>query len=135
MQLILTIAWARGPWLMQWLSARPTPRANLTDAGTPAPELYSRAVEDLRLYYREGNVDRAIARLDRALSLKSPYPGADARLSLAYWRKNSISADPEWQKRAIAHAERAVADNHQLAVAHLAHGSPSLGPGFIVPRG
>jgi serine/threonine-protein kinase len=121
--LLVFVAWARGPSLVQWLRTKAAPQAQLPDADAPAPELYSRAVEDLRLYYREGNVDRAITLLDRALTLRSPYPSAEARLSLAYWRKNFLSADPEWQKRAQAYAERAVAAGDQLAVAHIAHGA------------
>ena len=121
--LLLSVAWARGPSLLQWLRRASTPPAQLADGDAPAPELYSRAVEELRLYYREGNVDRAITLLDRALALRAPYPSAEARLSLAYWRKNFLSADPEWQKRALAHAERAVAAGDQLAVAHIAHGA------------
>ena len=121
MLLLLTVAWARGPWLLQALRSASTPPAQLADGDAPAPELYSQAVEDLRLYYREGNVDRAIARLDRRARAEVALPQcAEARLSLGYWRRNSISADPEWQKRAQAHAERAVADNEHLAVAHLA---------------
>jgi eukaryotic-like serine/threonine-protein kinase len=121
--LLMLVAWARGPSLVQWLRTQATPQAQLPDADASAPELYSRAVEDLRLYYREGNVDRAIARLDRSLVLKSPYPSAEARLSVAYLRKNGFSADPEWQKRAKAHAERAIGASDQLAIAHIAHGA------------
>ena len=121
--LIMYVAWARGPSLVQWLRTQATPQAQLPDADAPAPELYSRAVEDLRFYYREGNVDRAITLLDRAVALRSSYPSAEARLSLAYWRKNFLSADSEWQKRALAHAERAVGAGDQLAVAHIAHGA------------
>ena len=75
------------------------------------------------MHYREGNVDRAIDQLNRALALKSPYPIAEARLSLAYWRKNHYNADSEWQKRALAHAERAVAGDEQLALGHIALGA------------
>ena len=121
--LIIILAWARGPSIIQWLRSQTTPQAQLADAQASAPELYTRAAERLRLYYVEGNVDRAIEQLNRALALKSPYPIVEARLSIAYWRKNSASADPEWQKRAQNHAERAVAGNNQLAVAHIALGA------------
>jgi serine/threonine-protein kinase len=121
--LLMFVAWARGTSLVRWLRTQATAQAQLSDADAPAPELYSRALEDLRLYYREGNVDRAIARLDRALALRSPYPSAEARLSVAYFRKNGFSGDPEWQKRAKAHAERATAASDQLAIAHIAYGA------------
>ena len=51
--------------------------------------------------------------------------------SLAYWRKNNVGADPEWQKRAQAHAERAVAGNEQLAVAHIAQGAALMLTGLL----
>jgi tetratricopeptide (TPR) repeat protein len=121
--LMIVLAAFRGPALMQWLRTRTSPPAPLADAQASPQELYSQATERLRFYYREGNIDAAIEQLNRALALKSPYPLAEARLSLAYWRKDSISADPEWQKRALAHAERAVDGNGQLAVAHIAHGA------------
>jgi eukaryotic-like serine/threonine-protein kinase len=124
--LVVAVAWARGPALAQWLRAHWTSQAQLADAEASPQELSARATERLRLYYRDGNVDRAIEQLTRALSLKSPYPIVEARLSLAYWRKNALNADPEWQKRAQAHAERAVAGNEQLAVAHIARGAASM---------
>jgi len=129
--LTIVLAWARGPSLIQWLRSRTTPAAALADAQASPQELYARAAEDLRLYYREGNVDRAIERLNGALALKSPYAIAEARLSLAYWRKNNNGADPEWQKRALAHAERAVAGNDQLAVAHIAQGAALMVTGQL----
>jgi eukaryotic-like serine/threonine-protein kinase len=121
--IVIILASALGPSLIHWVRTQTTPQAQLADAEASPQELYSRAAERLRLHYREGNVDRAIEQLDRALALKSPYPIVEARLSLAYWRKNNVSADPEWQKRATAHAERAVAGNDQLAVAHIALGA------------
>jgi len=111
-------------------------RAGLIDrAGTPsfgpadanstatAPELHQRATELLHDYYREGNVDKAISALELALQRRSPYPLAEARLSLAYWRKNFVSTDAHWQSQALANAERAVSGDPQLAVAHIAHGA------------
>ena len=115
------LSWASGPPLLRWL--RTPAQAENADAHASPQELYTQAAERLRLYYREGNVDRAIEQLQHALALKSPYPIAEARLSLAYWRKNNIGPDPEWQKRALAHAERAVANNEQLALAHVALGA------------
>ena len=111
-----------GPSLLQWQRTGPS-TSPVADAAASPQELYTDATERLRFYYREGNVDAAIKQLDRALALKSPYPIAEARLSIADRRKYRVSADPEWQKRALAHAERAVAGNDQLAVAHIARGT------------
>jgi eukaryotic-like serine/threonine-protein kinase len=120
--LVGVLAWTRGASFVDWVRRPPASTTSTADPASPQ-ELYGRAVESLRLYYREGNIDRAIDDLHRALALKSPYPIVEARLSLAYWRKNGVSADPEWQKRALVHAERAIAGNDQLAVAHIAHGA------------
>jgi eukaryotic-like serine/threonine-protein kinase len=121
---IVVVASAGAPSVLRWL--RTPAQGEPADAHASPQELYTQAAERLRVHYREGNVDRAIDQLDRALALKSPYPIAEARLSLAYWRKNNYSADPEWQKRALAHAERAVAGNDQLALAHVALGAAMM---------
>jgi serine/threonine-protein kinase len=97
--------------------------AEAADANASATDLYQRATERLHAYYREGNVDTAIKELELALERRSPYPLADARLSLAYWRKNQVSPDAHWQSQALASAERAVGGDPQLAPSHLAHGA------------
>jgi len=130
LMLAAVVAWTTGPSLVRWVRAQFAP-AGLADEDAPPHELYARATERLRLYYREGNVDLAIKQLDRALVLKSPYPIVEARLSQAYWRKNRVSPDPEWQKRALAHAERAVADNDQLAISHIALGAALMLTGAL----
>lgn len=117
------IGWQRGPAALRWLRTATTPPATLPDIDAPPQELYRRATESLRLSYREKYVDTAIAQLERALQLMPDYPSADARLSLAFWRRNAQRADPEWQKRALVHAERAVTGDSQLAVAHIAYGA------------
>ncbi len=119
--LVALIGWA-SPALLRTVRT-PFTAVDAGDTDASPQELVDRASEELRLSYVEGNVDRAVDRLTRAIRLKAPYPVAEARLSLGYWRKNSLSADPEWQKRARAHAERAVADNEQLALAHIALGA------------
>jgi eukaryotic-like serine/threonine-protein kinase len=121
--LVVGLGWAGGPFLQPWLSTPAPPPASSEEADASPEALYRRAAERLRLYYREGHVDGAIEELERALAGRSPYPAAEARLSLAYWRRNSVSADPEWQKRALAHAERAVSGSGQLALAHVALGA------------
>ncbi|HMF96858.1 MAG TPA: protein kinase [Vicinamibacterales bacterium] len=115
-------AWVAWPALSRWLGqagAAPT----VSDAGASAGELYRRGTDLLHAYYREGNVDRAIDDLERALRLRSPYPLAEARLSLAYVRKNSQSPDAHWQTQALSHAQSAVRGDPQLAFAHMAEGA------------
>ena len=120
------LTWVTGPSLLRWVRLQTTAPAALADEDASPAQLVERATERLARYYRDGNVDRAIAQLDRALALKTPYPAAEARLSLAYWRKNGLVADAEWRKRALAHAERAVAGDDQLAIGHVAHGTASM---------
>ena len=124
--LLVVVVWAAGPSLVQRLRTQLTPQGGAATADASPQELYTRAAEQLRTYYREGSIDRGIEQLEKALTLRSPYPVAEARLSLAYWRRNSINADPEWQKRALAHADRAVEGNDHLAVAHIARGAALL---------
>ena len=121
--LLVALVWLAGPRLARWIRIQTSAATALADADASPPELYRRATENLRVYYREGNVDKAIGQLNRALQLRSSYPLAEARLSLAYWRKNAISPDDQWKKQAMAHADRAVSGDGQLAVAHLAQGA------------
>ena len=119
--LIVGVSWAGAPSLLRWLRTRrmltsPTPTPRRRNSIRTRPNGCGSTIA-------RATSTRAIEQLDRALTLKSPYPIAEARLSPAYWRKNFLSADPEWQKRALAHAERAVAGNDQLAVAHIARGA------------
>ncbi len=100
-----------------------TAGGNAVDANASAFDLYQHGTELLRAYYREENVDQAIKELELALQRKSPYPLADARLSLAYWRKNAGSPDAHWQGQSLAYAESAVRGDGQLAIAHIAHGA------------
>jgi serine/threonine-protein kinase len=117
-------AWAGGPPLARWMREMTTrvSQAPDPDAGATPQILYERATERLRFSYREGNVQKAIGQLERALQLKPVYPIAEARLSLAYSRKNELSADQQWQRLARAHADRAVTEDPQLAIAHVAQG-------------
>jgi serine/threonine-protein kinase len=101
------------------------PRAGVSVGDTSAApqDLYGRATELLRFSYRAGSVDKAIADLELALQRQSPYPQAEARLSLAYWYRNGTSPDPHWRSQALEYAERAVRGDSQLAIAHIAHGA------------
>jgi serine/threonine-protein kinase len=109
--------------IARWRGTLQTESAGTPDASVPALELYRRATDLLRASYREGNVDAAIKALELALQKKPDYPLAEARLSLAYWRKNAQSPDAHWQNQALVHAEAAVHGDSQLAVAHIAHGA------------
>jgi serine/threonine-protein kinase len=112
-----------------WLGRTAVRRWNAGTAATAsgvdatASDLYRGATELLRASYREGNIDKAIQELERALQQRSPYPLAEARLSLAYWRKNAQTPDPHWQSQALTFAQAAVREDSQLAFAHMAEGA------------
>ena len=120
---VVAAAWVGGPALIRWVRDSAASEMRASDADASPQELYRQATDSLRVYYREKNVDRAIEQLERALQRQSPYPLAEARLSLAYWRRNAVSPDAQWQKQAMAHADRAVDGDPQLAIAHVAHGA------------
>jgi len=117
------LAWTVGPTLVRVARTLVVPATEVADEDATPQELYRRATEGLRAHYRDGNVDTAVAQLERALQRPSPPAAVEARLALAYWRKNVTRPDPEWRKRALAHAERAVSTDGQLALAHMAHGA------------
>jgi len=125
---VIAGAWA-AVWLGRSVVDRRATRSTLSsslatlDANASAVDLHRSATELLRTSYREGNIDRAIQQLERALQLRSPYPLAEARLSLAYWRKNSRSPDAHWRSQALSFAETAVREDPELAFAHMAEGA------------
>jgi serine/threonine-protein kinase len=121
---VLSIAgWFGRSAATRWLGRGDAARPVSADATAQPAELYRSGTELLHVYYREGNVDKAIEDLERALQLRSPYPLAEARLSIAYWRKNAISPDLHWQSQSLTFAQSAVRGDPQLAFAHVAEGA------------
>src|SRR5262249_26668399 len=119
---VIAAGWFGRSALTRWMVRAPAPSSSV-GAAASAGELYRQATDLLRNYYREGNLDTAIDELERALQERSPYPLAEARLSLAYWRKNSLTPDPHWQSQALTFAQSAVRGDPQLAFAHMAEGA------------
>src|SRR5262249_35815390 len=111
---VIAAGWFGRSALTRWMVRAPAPSSSV-GAAASAGELYRQATDLLRNYYREGNLDTAIDELERALQERSPYPLAEARLSLAYWRKNSLTPDPHWQSQALTFAQSAVRGDPQLA--------------------
>ena len=50
------------------------------------------------------NVDRSITLLNRAIELDKDYAPAYASLTVAYFEKNRLHADPQWTKQAAQSA-------------------------------
>ena len=84
--------------------------------------LYQRARQYLDTWDRTGNVDKAIALLQRAVQLDPQSPVSYAGLGEAYHFKNHESPDPQWTKLAADNASKAVAMDGDLAEAHISLG-------------
>ena len=91
--------------------------ASSADAGAP-PDLTRQAAALLERQDKEGNVDAAIGLLERALAADQHSAVALAYLSDAYVRRQQMNPDPQWLKLARDAAQRAVAENGDLALAH-----------------
>lgn len=72
----------------------------------------------LARYDVAGNLDQAIAQLERAVALDANYTLAHAALGEACWRKSRATGDASLAARAIAHGERAVALDPSLPTVH-----------------
>ena len=117
----LLLVLAGTAWWIYPRIVRPTkvtgiaPEAPLDDT---AYAHYSRAREYLDHYDREGNVDRAITHLQRALQLDTKSAASYAALAEAYFLKNKSNPDPQWMTQASDSAHRAVQLDSYLAAAH-----------------
>jgi tetratricopeptide (TPR) repeat protein/tRNA A-37 threonylcarbamoyl transferase component Bud32 len=98
----------------------------LADVAADPPELSRQAAALLARYDKEGNVDRAIANLERALGADPQYATAQAYLSEAYMRRHQANPDQHWLNLAREAARRAVELGPDLAAAHLAVARVSL---------
>jgi len=112
------------------------PAATVADAAssaatdpTGAYELTQSAAALLARLDRDGNADRAIALLERALARDPNSAIAYAHLATAYLRKQQITPDPQWLKLARDNAQRAVSLNADLAAGRSAMGFVDLQSG------
>ena len=102
----------------RWRGGRDSPATSLTASG--APELTRAGIGLLDLYFRKGNVDRAIAAFEQANQVDPDYAPAYAGLAQAYVIKNRANPDPQWMRLALAAAKESVARNEHLAVGYVA---------------
>jgi len=94
-------------------------REALSEGGTSQPKAYENyltGIGYLQRYDREGNVEAAIASLDRAVAIDPNYAPAHAALSEGYWQRFNQTGEREWADKSVASAERAVELNDRLAV-------------------
>ena len=106
-----------------WRSRAPTATTVSVEASrsetdpTGAYELTQSAAALLVRQDRDGNADRAVTLLERALAQDPTSAIAQAHLANAYLRKQLATPDPQWLRLAREHAKRAIGLNGDLAAA------------------
>ena len=85
-------------------------------------EILRNAQESLQRYDRKGNIDRAIALLEPAVTRDTSNAALHAALAEAYLLKSSNGGGREWLQKASDASQRAVSANPDLAAAHVAQG-------------
>jgi serine/threonine-protein kinase len=123
---IVWFAWrARGPSVESGVA----PAATQTDPPDGPYALSQQAASYLARQDQGGNIDRAVALLERALNQDKGYAPAYAHLSDAYRRKHQTNPDAQWLTQARETAARAIALNSDLAAARIAMGFVHLEAG------
>lgn len=121
--------WATGVLAMK-LNA--DERQTLTAAGTRAPralDLYLEGRGYALDFQKPGNVDAAIDRFARAITLDPRFALAHAGLGGARWLKYEASHDVTWVPQARASCEQAVTLDPNSPAAHVCLGTVALGTG------
>ena len=112
-----TVVWRFRAPVPPMATADPSPQLNQS-AGVS--ELTHEAARLMGRQDKEGNVESAIALLDRALTQDKNFALAYAYLSSAYLRKHQTKNDEQWLKLARDNARQAVGLNADLAAARQA---------------
>jgi len=81
--------------------------------------LYTEGRGYLSRFEALANVEEAIERFGRAIEADRDYARAQAALGEAYWRKYDLTREREWTDKALAHAEKAIELDNQLAEAYI----------------
>ena len=87
-----------------------------------ALSLYKRGRYALDHFDRPGAIEQAVGDLERAVTLDPESAVSFAALTEAYYRKNTINADPQWMKLTAQSAQRALELNPDLAATQIAVG-------------
>jgi eukaryotic-like serine/threonine-protein kinase len=110
-----------------------TGSATAVSQGLPVDDnafaLYQRARQYLDMWDRTGNVDKAIALLQRGVQLDPQSAVSYAALGEAYYYKNFANPDPQWQRLTSDNASKAVVLNNDLAEAHISMGMAKVQSG------
>ncbi len=93
-------------------------------------DAYRAARACLDRYDKRGNIDRAIAFLEKAIAINPKYAAGYAGLSEAYLRRNLFSPDPQWPNLAREYAAKSVQLSPDLAAGHIALGNALLEAGM-----
>ena len=121
---VLVVLVALGGWL--WRKNYHARQAAGQAAEAPVDDnayaLYQRARQDLDHWDREGNVDKSIKLLERAVQLDPQSAASYSSLAEAYFLRNRANPDPQWQKLAASYADKALALDSYLASAHVSQG-------------
>ena len=116
-------------WRSRAPAATSAPAAPAATDSTGAYELTQSAAALLARQDREGNADRAVGLLERALTQDPKSAIAHAHLANAYLRRQTATADAKWLRLARESAERAIGLNGDLAAARSAMGFVHLQSG------
>jgi eukaryotic-like serine/threonine-protein kinase len=93
-------------------------------------DAYRAARACLDRYDKTGNIDRAIAFLEKAIAINPQYAAGYAGLSEAYLRRNLFSPDKQWPNLAREYAAKSVQLAPDLAAGHIALGNALLEAGM-----
>ena len=97
-------------------------RRAVTAGGTTALDAYEQYVQGrgfLQRFDRPENIDLAIERFTRAITVDDRYALAHAGLGEAYWRKYEADKNPSWIERAVDSCGHALKIDDQLAPVHV----------------
>ena len=122
-------------WRSRAMPAQPKasvmPAATVAAAPTTALEFTQQGLGLLRRFDRVGNIDKAIASFESAITLDKAFAPAWAGLARAFWRQRFETGDASWTPRAVDAATQATTLDAYLADAHVSLGLAKLSAGDV----
>ncbi len=107
------------------------PATALSAPSTTALEFTQQGLALLRRFDRTGNVTKAIASFDAAITVDKGFAPAWAGLARAFWRQKVETGDAVWATRAVDAARQAVGLDAYLADGHVSLGFATLSAGNV----